>query len=56
MRHYLARAAALAIIVSATALSACGTKGPLTHPLKPSAQPSPTPLTNDLNTAKDPAR
>jgi predicted small lipoprotein YifL len=61
MRHYLTLAALLATL----ALGGCGTKGPLTLPVKPlppstpaavTPPPSPAATSNDLNTAPDPAK
>jgi predicted small lipoprotein YifL len=61
MRHYLTFAALLAAI----SLGGCGTKGPLTLPVKPVPSNTPAAVTppqspaataNDLNTAKEPAR
>ncbi|MFZ2852900.1 MAG: lipoprotein [Rhodocyclaceae bacterium] len=58
MPHSFKRAAAIAVVVAAAALGACGTKGPLTQIPKVPTQKTPAaaPVANDLNTAKDPAQ
>jgi len=63
MRHY----PTLVALLAALSLAGCGTKGPLTLPVKPvppktpaapaTTTPPPSATTpNDLNTAKEPAR
>ncbi len=59
MRQYVR----LATLLAAITLSACGTKGPLTQIPKPATPavptiqtPQPAPASDNLNTAKDPAR
>ena len=56
MRRHLS----LAILLAITALTACGTRGPLTLPppqsTLPAANAKAAPAPADLNTAKDPAK